>query len=145
MRFFGIDVGNYFLTLFKLITCKKLQFLLFQLATCPHHMSDVRFFLSLVRLLFIDRQMKSEAIVLASLFPLIFVVILLYLLIYSQPYIQILLAVSNNIDVKNVIKFVKQLRITNPSNFRFIFFLCIMLLSYQFCQETSFKNFFSQK
>ena len=41
--FFSIDAGNYFLTLFKLTTCKKFPF---QSATFFHHTSDVRFFLS---------------------------------------------------------------------------------------------------
>ena len=100
------------------------------------------FFSRLVRLLFIDRQMKSEAIVLASLFPLTFTVILLYLLIYSQLYIQILLVVSNNINVKNVIKFVKQLRITNPSNFRFIFFFVLCFLVINFVKKLHLRTFF---
>ena len=64
MNFFDIDIGNYFLILFQLTTCKKLQFLLFQSATCSHHISEGRFFSRLVRLLFIVGQMKSEAIVL---------------------------------------------------------------------------------
>ena len=29
MNFVGTDIGNYFQNLFKLTTCKKLQFLLF--------------------------------------------------------------------------------------------------------------------
>ena len=62
MDFFGVDIVNYFLTLRKLITCKKFQFLLFQSATCPHQMSDVYFFYSVLRLLFINNQMKSEEI-----------------------------------------------------------------------------------
>ena len=41
-------------------------------ATCPHRMSDVRFFSGLIRLLSIDGLMKSEAIVLVSVLPLKF-------------------------------------------------------------------------
>ena len=66
MNFFGIDIGNYFVTLFKLITCKKPPVLTtFQMCV---------FFFRLVRLrvLFIDSQIKSEAIVLVSVLPLTF-------------------------------------------------------------------------
>ena len=45
MNFFGIEIGNYFLTLLKLTTCRNLQFILFQSAACPHQVSDVRFLL----------------------------------------------------------------------------------------------------
>ena len=60
--FVGIGIVSYFPILFKLTTCKKLQFLLFQSVTCPHHTSDVHFFLFFFRLLFIDDQMKSEVL-----------------------------------------------------------------------------------
>ena len=66
MNFFGIDIGNYFVTLFKLTTCKKAPVLItFQMCV---------FFFRLVRLrlLFIDSQIKSGAIVLVSVLPLKF-------------------------------------------------------------------------
>ena len=62
MNLFGTDIGNYFLTLFKLTTCKKPPALT-NMLTCF-------FFSRLVRLLLIDAQMKSEAIVLVSVLPL---------------------------------------------------------------------------
>ena len=44
MIFFGIGIASYFLTLFKLTSCKKLQLLLSQSVTCPNHMSELHFF-----------------------------------------------------------------------------------------------------
>ena len=59
MIFFGIEIGNYFLTMF--LKCHL---------PSPHvsHVSG-RFFSRLVRLFFIDSQMISEVIVLVSVLP----------------------------------------------------------------------------
>ena len=61
MNFFGIGIVNYFLTRFKLTTCKSFSSYRPSQSPALFTCLDVHFFLSpALRLLFIDDQMKSQ-------------------------------------------------------------------------------------